>query len=49
MDAIIPLEAEIFSLRVKEYNEVTNSEWLRANLDMLEEIREKAAVRMAIY
>ena len=49
MEAIIPLEGRLPSLRVEEYHEDTNDIWLRANLDLIEESKERAAIRMASY
>ena len=46
---VIPIEFRLPSLRVEEYNEDTNSVWLRTNLDLIEESREGAAMRMAVY
>nr|XP_010910597.1 uncharacterized protein LOC105036537 [Elaeis guineensis] len=46
---VIPVEFELPSLRVKEYNKDTNSVWLRANLDLIEGSRKCATVRMVTY
>ena len=43
------MELGLPSLKVKEYNEDTNSVWLQANLDLIEESRERAAIKMAAY
>ena len=43
------MEFGLPSLRVEEYNEDTNPVWLRANLNLIEESREHATVRMATY
>ena len=43
------MEFGLPSLRVEEYNEDTNSVWLRANLDLIEKSRESATVRMVVY
>ena len=46
--AVILVKFELPSFKGEEYNEDTNSMWLSANLDLIEESRERAAVRMAI-
>ena len=43
------MEFGLPSLKIEEYNEDTNSVWLRANLDLIEESREHVAIRMAAY
>jgi len=48
-EAVIPLEFGIPSLRVEEFDKDTNAIWLRANLDLVEESRERAAMKMASY
>ncbi|KAK3013837.1 hypothetical protein RJ639_009483 [Escallonia herrerae] len=48
-DALIPVEVGLPSLRLKTHNPVQNEEDLRANLDLLDERREQAAVRLAAY
>ena len=48
-EAVILVEFERSFLRVVEYNEDTNLVWLRANLDLIKESRERAAVRMVAY
>lgn len=42
--AIIPLEVDLLSSQVKAYNEQHNLEDLRMNLDLLEEVRDRASV-----
>ncbi|XP_038982200.1 uncharacterized protein LOC120110682 [Phoenix dactylifera] len=49
MEAVIPLEIGLPSLRVEHYNAASNSSQLRENLDLIEETREAARVRMARY
>ena len=49
IEAVIFMEVGLPSLRVEKYNEDTNSVWLQANLDLIEENRECAIVRMAVY
>ena len=46
---MIPLEIGLPSARVEYYNESSNSEYRRADLDLLSEIRQQAQVRMAAY
>lgn len=46
-EAVIPLEIGCLSLRVESFDEGNNSERLKANLDLLEEVHEHAIVRMA--
>ncbi|XP_012850074.1 PREDICTED: uncharacterized protein LOC105969843 [Erythranthe guttata] len=47
-EAVIPLEVGIPSRRVKNFSEVDNGERLRADLDLAEELREQAAIRMEV-
>ena len=49
MEAVIPIKFGLPSIRIEEYDEDTNPIWLRANLDLIEESRERAAARMAAY
>ncbi|KAK3003569.1 hypothetical protein RJ639_018904 [Escallonia herrerae] len=46
-DALIPVEIGLPSLRLTTHDPVQNEEDLRANLDLLDERREQAAVRLA--
>ncbi|GJU71401.1 hypothetical protein Tco_1262806 [Tanacetum coccineum] len=46
-EAVIPVEIGMASIRCVEVNHVENDEELLLNLDILEERREKAAVREA--
>ena len=48
-EAVIPIELKLPSARVVAFNEHHNSQGLKANLDLLEEKREVAQVRMAVY
>ncbi|KAK3007570.1 hypothetical protein RJ639_014416 [Escallonia herrerae] len=48
-DALIPVEIGLPSLRLTTHDPVQNEEDLRANLDLLDEHREQAAVRLAAY
>ena len=45
-EAVIPMKFRLSSIRVEEYNEDTNPIYLRANLNLIEETRERATVRM---
>ncbi len=49
MEAVIPLEIGLPSPRVEHHDASSNSSQLRNNLDLIEEIREAARVRMARY
>ena len=46
VDAVIPVEIGINSLRVSHYNLEQNEANIRANLNLLEEIREEASVKV---
>ena len=48
-ETMIPLEIELPSTRVEQYNEQNNSEYWRADLDLLLKVRQQAQVRMAAY
>ena len=48
-EAVIPIELKLPLARVVAFNEHRNSQGLKANLDLLEENREVAQVRMAAY
>ena len=48
-EAVIPIELKLPSVRVMAFDEHQNSQGLKANLDLLEEKREVAQVRMAVY
>ncbi|KAK3025696.1 hypothetical protein RJ639_041701 [Escallonia herrerae] len=48
-DALIPVEIGLPSLRLINHDPIQNEEDLRANLDLLDERREQAAVRLAAY
>ena len=47
-DAVIPVEIGINSIRVSHYNPEQNEANLRANLDLLEEIREEASIKAVV-
>ena len=48
-EAVIPIELKFPSIRVESYEEGSNSDRLRSNLDLIDEVRERATVRMAVY
>ncbi|KAK3010831.1 hypothetical protein RJ639_011515 [Escallonia herrerae] len=48
-EALIPVEVGLPSLRLTAYDLIQNEEALRANLDLLEERREQAAMRLVAY
>lgn len=49
IEAIILLEIGLPSLQVKNFNKDDNSEQLRANLDLLEELWERVVVKIVVY
>ncbi|XP_077232129.1 uncharacterized protein LOC143866840 [Tasmannia lanceolata] len=48
-EAVIPVDIGTPSPIVTSFNEQLNSDGLRANLDLLEEIREESRIRVAAY
>jgi hypothetical protein len=48
-EAVVPVEIGAPSTRIRLYNEATNDESLREELDLLEEVRETASLRNATY
>ena len=46
---VIHVEVGLSSLRLSHYDESSNNDELRLNLDFLFEVRDKAALRMAQY
>ena len=48
-EEMILLEIGLPSIRVKQYNEMSNSECRRVNLDLLLKVRQQAQVRMVAY
>ncbi|GAV58320.1 hypothetical protein CFOL_v3_01854 [Cephalotus follicularis] len=46
---MIPMEIGVHSLRVVHFNEANNEEGLRNLLDLVEEFRDKAVIRVAAY
>ncbi|KAL0355862.1 UNVERIFIED_CONTAM: hypothetical protein Sradi_4033100 [Sesamum radiatum] len=49
MEAVAPPEIRELNWRVKHYNSDSNEQGLRMNIDFIEEARERAAVRSAMY
>ncbi|KAK3027995.1 hypothetical protein RJ639_039348 [Escallonia herrerae] len=49
MEALIPVEIGLPSLRLTTYDPVQNAKALHANLDLFDERREQAAMRLATY
>ena len=49
VDAVIPLEANFPTLRMKSYTPSGNDELLGESLDLIEERREKAMIQLAYY
>ncbi|GAV68039.1 hypothetical protein CFOL_v3_11542, partial [Cephalotus follicularis] len=48
-EAIIPVEIGVQSPRVAHFTEENNKEGLRCLLDLVEELKDKAAIRVAAY
>ena len=48
-EAVIPVEVGVTSIRQEVFNEESNDDHLRINLDCLDEVREKASSRMTKY
>ncbi|XP_077228576.1 uncharacterized protein LOC143861550 [Tasmannia lanceolata] len=48
-EAVIPVDIGTPSPRITSFNEQLNSDGLRSNLDLLEEIREESRIRVAAY
>ncbi|XP_077249196.1 uncharacterized protein LOC143888644 [Tasmannia lanceolata] len=46
---VIPIDVGVPSPRITNFNEQTNGDGLRANLDLLEEAREESRIRVAAY
>ena len=49
IEAVIPVEVGVISIRREVFNEESNDDHLRINLDCLDEIRDKASNRMTKY
>ena len=47
--AVIPVKVEVTSIRREVFNEESNDDHLRINLDCLDEVRDKASRRMTKY
>ena len=48
-EVVIPVEVGVTSIRQEVFNEESNDDHLRINLDCLDEVREKASIRMTKY
>ena len=48
-EAVIPVEVGVTSIRREVFNEESNDDHLRINLDYLDEVRDKASERMTKY
>ena len=48
-EAVIPVEVGVTSIRREVFNEESNDDYLRINLDCLDEVRDKAFSKMAKY
>ena len=48
-EAVIPVEVGLTSLRREFFNEQDNDDQLKQNLDLVDEVRDQAAQRMAKY
>src|SRR5207245_10079458 len=48
-EAVIPVEISSPSFRVVNFNETSNSDGMRTNLELLDEVRDQAVARMATY
>lgn len=46
---VILVEIGLPTIRIEHYQDPSNSSWLQANLDLLEEIQNQAHLRMEIY
>lgn len=49
IEAVIPLEIDLVSNQIMGYDKNSNQEKLQASLNLLEEVQEKAHIRMASY
>ena len=49
IDDLIPVKVDLVLPRVIAFSEEGNSDYLRKNLDLLDELRERAAVQLAAY
>ena len=48
-EAVIPVEVGVTSIRREAFNEESNDDHLRQNLDCLDEVREQASIRLTKY
>ena len=48
-EAVIPVEVELTSLKREFFDEQSNDDQLKQNLDCLDEVRDQASQRMAKY
>ena len=48
-EAVIPVEVGVTSIRREVFNEESNNDHLQINLDFMDEVREKASIRMTKY
>ena len=48
-EAVIPVEVGVTSIKREVFNEESNDDHLRINLDCLDEVRDKASSRMTKY
>ena len=48
-EAVIPVEVGLISLRREFFDEQDNNDQLKHNLDLVDEVREQVAQRMAKY
>ena len=48
-EAVIPVEVGVINIRREVFNKESNDDHLRINLDFLDEVREKASIRMTKY
>ena len=49
IEAVIPVEVGLTSLRRESFDEQSNNDQLKQNLDFLDEVRDQAAQKMAKY
>ena len=49
IDALILVEVDLVSPRVRAFSKEGNSDYLKENLDLLDELRERAAVHLVAY
>ena len=48
-EAVIPVEVGVTSIRREVFNEESNNDHLQINLDFMDEVREKASIRMTKF